>query len=70
MPVFLQLKNSGFRRFSVRGKVKVAGEFSIICAAHNVKKNHQNHFDGVYPPRIWKNHHSIGNMRKNSSIGA
>lgn len=37
-PVFGQLKNSGFRGFSVRGKEKVAGEFSIVCAAHNFKK--------------------------------
>lgn len=37
-PVFGQIKNSGFRGFSVRGKDKVAGEFSIICAAHNFKK--------------------------------
>lgn len=37
-PVFGQIKNSGFRRFSVRGKDKVAGEFSIVCAAHNFKK--------------------------------
>jgi hypothetical protein len=37
-PVFGQIKNSGFRGFSVRGKDKVAGEFSILCAAHNFKK--------------------------------
>ena len=37
-PVFGQLKNRGFRGFSVRGKDKVAGEFSIVCAAHNFKK--------------------------------
>ena len=37
-PVFGQIKNNGFRSFSVRGKEKVAGEFSIICAAHNFKK--------------------------------
>jgi transposase len=37
-PVFGQIKNSGFRGFSVRGKEKVAGEFSIVCAAHNFKK--------------------------------
>lgn len=37
-PVFGQIKNSGFRGFSVRGKAKVAGEFSIVCAAHNFKK--------------------------------
>lgn len=37
-PVFWQIKNSGFRDFSVRGKDNVAGEFSIVCAAHNFKK--------------------------------
>ncbi|MGR9046823.1 MAG: IS1182 family transposase [Gammaproteobacteria bacterium] len=36
--VFGQIKNSGFRGFSVRGKARVSGEFSIICAAHNFKK--------------------------------
>lgn len=37
-PVFGQIKNTGFRSFSVRGKEKVAGEFSLVCAAHNIKK--------------------------------
>ncbi len=37
-PVFGQMKNTGFRGFSVRGKEKVAGEFSLVCAAHNIKK--------------------------------
>lgn len=37
-PVFGQLKNSGFRGFSLRGKEKVAGEFSLLCAGHNLKK--------------------------------
>lgn len=37
-PVFGQIKNTGFRGFSVRGKEKVAGEFSLVCSAHNFKK--------------------------------
>lgn len=37
-PVFGQIKNSGFRGFGLRGKEKVAGEFSLVCAAHNLKK--------------------------------
>lgn len=37
-PVFGQIKNSGFRGFGVRGKAKVAGEFSLVCVAHNLKK--------------------------------
>ena len=37
-PVFGQIKNTGFRGFGVRGVSKVAGEFSLVCAAHNVKK--------------------------------
>jgi len=37
-PVFGQTKNGGFRGFSVRGFSKVAGEFSLVCAAHNMKK--------------------------------
>ncbi len=37
-PVFGQIKNRGFRGFSLRGKEKVAGEFSLVCATHNIKK--------------------------------
>lgn len=37
-PVFGQLKNTGFRGFSVRGKDKVKGESSLMSAAHNLKK--------------------------------
>lgn len=37
-PVFGNIKNSGFRGFSLRGKVKVAGEFSLVCLTHNLKK--------------------------------
>jgi transposase len=37
-PVFGQIKNSGFRGFSPRGKEKVGGEFALVCAVHNVKK--------------------------------
>jgi len=37
-PVFGQIKNGGFRGFSLRGTKKVAGEFSLVCAAHNIKK--------------------------------
>ena len=37
-PVFGQIKNAGFRGFSVRGKEAVSGEFSLVCTAHNLKK--------------------------------
>jgi len=37
-PVFGQIKNAGFRGFSVRGKDKTASEFSLVCAVHNIKK--------------------------------
>ncbi len=37
-PPFGQIKNSGFRSFSLRGKEKVAAEFSLVCTAHNMKK--------------------------------
>ena len=37
-PPFGQIKESGFRRFSLRGKEKVEAEFSLVCTAHNVKK--------------------------------
>ena len=51
-PVFGQIKNSGFRGFSVRGKEKVAGEFSIICAAHNFKKIAKAILTGVIRPEF------------------
>ena len=37
-PVFGQIKHAGFQGFGVRGKARVAGEFSLVCAAHNLKK--------------------------------
>ena len=37
-PVFGQIKNSGFRGFSLRGYEKASGEFSLVCAVHNFKK--------------------------------
>ncbi len=37
-PVFGQIKNTGFRGFSVRGHEKTSGEFSLVCTAHNIKK--------------------------------
>ena len=37
-PVFGQIKNSGFRGFSLRGEEKIKGEFSLVCAVHNFRK--------------------------------
>ncbi|MEW5804551.1 MAG: transposase [bacterium] len=37
-PVFGQIKNSGFRQFHLRGFKKAQGEFSLVCAVHNIKK--------------------------------
>ena len=37
-PVFGQIKNSGFRGFSLRGHEKASGEFSLTCSVHNFKK--------------------------------
>jgi transposase len=37
-PVFGQIKNRGFRGFSLRGYDKTSGEFSLVCAAHNFVK--------------------------------
>jgi len=37
-PVFGQIKNPGFRGFSMRGHKKVCSEFSLVCAVHNFKK--------------------------------
>lgn len=46
-PVFGQIKNSGFRGFTVRGKTKTSGEFSLVCAVHNIKKIAKAIFNGV-----------------------
>ena len=51
-PVFGQIKNTGFRGFSVRGKEKVAGEFSLVCATHNIKKMITAMCKGVIPQKI------------------
>ena len=53
-PVFGQIKNSGFRGFSVRGKTKVAGELSLVCATHNIKKIAKAIFKGVVRPEFIK----------------
>jgi hypothetical protein len=38
-PVFGQIKSArGFRRFSLRGAVKVRGEWALVCLIHNVLK--------------------------------
>lgn len=49
-PVFGQIKNGGFHGFSLRGKEKVAGEFSLVCAAHNLKKMAKAIMTGVVCP--------------------
>ncbi len=53
-PVFGHIKNSGFRRFSVRGKEKVAGEFSLVCATHNLKKITRSMLSGLIRPEFGK----------------
>ncbi len=53
-PVFGQIKNSGFRGFSVRGKEKAAGEFSLICSVHNIKKIAKAMIRGVVRPECGK----------------
>ena len=51
-PVFGQIKNGGFRGFNVRGKDKVEGEFSLVCAAHNIKKTVKAIMTGVVCPKF------------------
>ena len=53
-PVFGQIKNGGFRGFSVRGKDKAAGEFSLVCAVHNIKKIAKAMIEGVVRPEYGK----------------
>ena len=49
-PVFGQIKNTGFRGFSVRGLNKTSGEFSLVCTVHNMKKIMRAIFKGVVRP--------------------
>jgi transposase len=51
-PVFGQIKNRGFRGFSVRGLDQVAGEFSLVCAAHNFKKMAKAIITGLIRPAL------------------
>jgi transposase len=60
-PVFGQIKNNGFRGFSVRGKEKVAGEFSMVCAAHHFKKIAKAIITGLIRPEF-------GNFTTNPAI--
>lgn len=53
-PVFGQVKNMGFRVFSVRGKEKAAGEFSLVCSVHNIKKIARAMVKGVVRPEFGK----------------
>ena len=52
--MFGQIKNNGFRGFSVSGKEKVAGEFSMVCAAHNFKKIAKAIITGLIRPQYGK----------------
>ena len=51
-PVFGQIKNTGFKSFSVRGKQKVAGEFSLVCAVLNLKKLVRAATEGLIHPEV------------------
>ena len=51
-PAFGHIKNLGFRGFSVRGKEKVAGEFSLVCAAYNIKKIVRSTLNGLIRPEF------------------
>ena len=60
-PVFGQINNSGFRGFSVRGKEKVTGEFSLVCAIHNFKNIAKAIFIGLIRSEL-------GNFATNEAI--
>jgi len=53
-PVFGQIKNTGFRGFSLRGLEKVVGEFSLVSATHNIKKIVDQMLKGVVRPENGK----------------
>ena len=53
-PVIGQIKNSGFRGFSLRGSKKGSGEFSLVCAVHNFKKIVKAILGGKVCPKRWE----------------
>ncbi len=53
-PVFGQIKNTGFSGFNVRGKDTVAGEFSLVCAVHHIRKIAKAIIRGVVRPEEGK----------------
>ena len=53
-PVFGQIKNNGFRGFGLRGIEKVKGEFSLVCATHNIKKIVKNIVGGLVRQKFEK----------------
>jgi transposase len=53
--------NSSFRGFNVRGKEKVAGKLSLVCATHDFKKIAKAIFTGLIHPEI-------GNLATNEAI--
>ena len=53
-PAFGHIKNGGFKGFSVRGITKVKGEFSLVCAAHNIKKIVKACITGLVRPDVGK----------------
>jgi len=58
-PVFGQIKNMGFRGFSMRGYKKAGGEFSLVCAVHNIKKIVKAITKGVVYPFSARNVYNI-----------
>jgi len=60
-PVFGQIKNNGFRGFSLRGIEKVQGEFSLVCATHNLKKIFKAIAKGLIRPEFIKREINVMN---------
>ena len=54
-PVFGQIKEGrGFRRFSLRGKVKAGGEWTLVCLTHNLLKLFRASRTTVHAPSGWQ----------------
>jgi len=76
-PVFGNLKfNLGFRRFTLRGLIKVRGEFALMCLAHNLRKwGKATQFRSINPFFCFHNHielcsasiHSMRNFNRRVS---
>ena len=69
-PVFGIIKAAvGFREFSLRGKEKVSGEWTLVCLAYNLKRLHRMVEGAKRDARRLKSSPMSRNPSQNSRVG-